>query len=79
MCRLFFPSPFSVFSAFIGIFPLASSPCESGFVFTTTETNNFHATNIKKEGKTLSCVLFSSKTCSIIKYRNPNDSVGKVR
>lgn len=48
-------------------------PCESNFVSTITETNNFHETNIKKEGKTLFCVLFSSKTCSIIKYRNPND------
>lgn len=56
-------------------FPL----CESGFLFTTTETNNFDETNIKKEGKTLSCVLFSSETCSIIKYQNPNDSVGKFR
>lgn len=36
-------------------------PCESAFVFATTETNYFDKINIKKEGKTLSCALFSRK------------------
>lgn len=40
------------------------SPCESGFVFTMSETNYFDKMNIKKKGKTLSCV-FSRKTCGI--------------